>query len=129
MNRLLIGGIILVVAVVVYFGVSGFSSNTGKLTDYSAATTDLPVSTQDSGRVAMYSLIEVEKHKDASSCWTAVRGGVYDLTAFIDQHPGGADKILQICGKDGTSAFTNQHDGQMRPENELASLKIGELAK
>jgi cytochrome b involved in lipid metabolism len=128
MNKFLIGGVVLVIAVGVYLGISGFSSNTSKLTDYSSATADLPADVQDSGRVALYSLTEVEKHKDATSCWTVVRDGVYNLTVWIDQHPGGADKILSICGKDGTEAFTNKHEGQVRPENELAGFQIGRLA-
>jgi cytochrome b involved in lipid metabolism len=76
-----------------------------------------------------YSLAEVAKHKDVKSCWTAISGGVYDVTAWIDQHPGGAENILQTCGKDATSLFVGQHDGQARPEAELASFKIGTLSK
>ncbi len=122
------GGVVLILAVGIYLGVSGLSSNTGKLTDYSSATADLPAEAQDSGRYAFYSLTEVEKHKDATSCWTVVKDGVYDLTPFIEQHPGGVDKIMRICGKDGTEAFSDKHGGEMRPENELAGLQIGKLA-
>lgn len=128
MNKLLIGGVVLILAIGVYLAISGLSSNTGKLTDYSGAYADLPADAQESGRYAFYSLTEVEKHKDATSCWAVVRDGVYDLTAWIDQHPGGADKILALCGKDGTEAFSNKHDGDLRPENELAGLMIGKLA-
>lgn len=34
-----------------------------------------------------------------------------------------------ICGKDGTSAFENQHGDDRRPANELAGLKIGTLVQ
>lgn len=74
-----------------------------------------------------YTLNDVAQHKDASSCWTVVRGTVYDLTPAIKQHPGGEQAILFMCGKDATSGFTQQHGGQPRPENELTSLKIGTL--
>lgn len=74
-----------------------------------------------------YTLNDVAQHKDASSCWTVVRGTVYDLTPAIKQHPGGEQAILFMCGKDATSGFTKQHGGQPRPENELTSLKIGTL--
>ncbi|MES2014693.1 MAG: cytochrome b5-like heme/steroid binding domain-containing protein [Patescibacteria group bacterium] len=76
-----------------------------------------------------YTLAEVAKHNSASSCYTAVNGSVYDLTRFIDQHPGGVQAIESLCGIDGTTAFLAQHGGQRRPENELASLKIGTLVK
>lgn len=76
-----------------------------------------------------YTLAQVAEHKDASSCWTTINDGVYDLTSWINQHPGGPEAILSICGIDGSSAFNAQHGGQRRPEQELASFKIGTLAQ
>lgn len=74
-----------------------------------------------------YTLAEVAVHADASSCWTAVGGKVYDLTSFIAKHPGGAENILRICGIDGTAAFEKQHGGDSKPENTLDGFYIGEL--
>ena len=75
-----------------------------------------------------YTLAQVALHANATSCWSAVNGGVYDLTAWIGQHPGGKQAILSICGKDGSAAFNDQHSGQRRPANELASFKIATLS-
>ena len=75
-----------------------------------------------------YTLADVTLHNSGASCWSAINGGVYDLTSWINQHPGGPQAILIICGKDGSSAFNNQHGGQRRPSNELAGFKIGILA-
>lgn len=72
-----------------------------------------------------YTLAQVTMHASSKSCWTIIQGNVYDLTSFINQHPGGPEFILSICGKDGTAAFENQHSGQRRPQNELTSFKIG----
>jgi hypothetical protein len=36
--------------------------------------------------------------------------------------------IKAICGKDGTSAFTNQHGTTGKPSNVLAGFKLGALA-
>lgn len=77
----------------------------------------------------IFTMAQVAQHSDQNSCYTAINGGVYDLTSFIDIHPGGSGNILSLCGIDGTIAFTNMHGGQSRPESELASLKIGVLAK
>ena len=79
--------------------------------------------------VKTYTLAEVAKHSTQSSCWSTVNGGVYDLTAWIGQHPGGPDAILGMCGKDGSAAFNDQHGGQRRPANELAGFKIGNLSQ
>ena len=76
-----------------------------------------------------YTMEEVAKHNSKESCWTVIRGDVYDLTNWIDKHPGGADKILKICGKDGTDLFVKQHGGKEKPEKVLESFKIGTLKK
>jgi len=78
--------------------------------------------------VAEYTAEDVAANSDASSCWTIVRGIVYDLTPFIDEHPGGAGNILRLCGTDGTAAFEGKHGGEPRPENTLEGYEIGTLA-
>lgn len=75
-----------------------------------------------------YTPDEVSLHSTATDCWTAIGDSVYDLTSFIPNHPGG-DRILVICGKDGTKAFMDQHGGKKKQENILTTLKIGKLAK
>lgn len=74
-----------------------------------------------------FSLAAVAKHASAASCWTAVNRSVYDLTSWIDRHPGGRNRILGMCGKDASAAFDAQHGGQRRPESELKAFKIGSL--
>lgn len=76
-----------------------------------------------------YTLAQVAQHKTPTDCWTSVSGGVYNLTPFVNQHPGGVDNITKLCGIEGTALFMAQHGGQAQPETELASLKIGTLAK
>lgn len=91
--------------------------------------TKSPTNTTTQTSAKTYTLADIAKHANASSCYTAVRGTVYDLTNFITKHPGGAENILKICGKDGTSAFTRKHAGRPEPEQELAGHEIGKLAK
>ncbi len=74
-----------------------------------------------------YTLAQVAVHKDASSCWSAVNGNVYDLTSWIAKHPGGEKAILGICGKDGSAAFNGKHDGAKKQADILATFKIGVL--
>jgi cytochrome b involved in lipid metabolism len=52
---------------------------------------------------------------------------VYDLTQWIDKHPGGAVVINALCGQDGTAGFTSEHGGKEKPEQQLASYLIGNL--
>jgi len=76
-----------------------------------------------------FTMADVAQHNDINSCWFVVNGKVYDGTSWIPMHPGGEQAILSLCGRDGTSAFDNQHSGQRRPEQELASLQIGTLTQ
>ena len=75
-----------------------------------------------------YTMAQVGTHSNASSCWSAINGNVYNLTSWISQHPGGRDAILSICGKDGSVALNTQHGGQPNPAQALATFKIGVLA-
>ncbi|KAI1820910.1 inositolphosphorylceramide-B C-26 hydroxylase [Xylaria intraflava] len=43
---------------------------------------------------------EVESHNTAKSCYVTIGPKVYDITDFLDSHPGGADLILDYAGKD-----------------------------
>lgn len=78
--------------------------------------------------VKTYTTAEVSTHSSKESCYTVVRGKVYDITSYIPRHPGGEREIMKICGKDGTSLFEGQHGGQSGPESKLQSFFIGNLA-
>lgn len=99
-------------------------SPTPSPTQSSAAPSASPT---ESSSASGYTLAEVATHADATSCWTALNGNVYDLTKWISQHPGGQDAILTLCGKDGTAAFNRQHGGQAKPEQELSEFLLGPL--
>ncbi|MGB4325337.1 MAG: cytochrome b5-like heme/steroid binding domain-containing protein [Candidatus Nanopelagicales bacterium] len=72
---------------------------------------------------------KVKKNATAVSCWSVVNGKVYNLTGWINKHPGGASRIIAMCGKDATRAFTQQHMGNTRVATELAPFQIGILKK
>ncbi len=76
---------------------------------------------------AVLSLTEVAKHSTPDDCWTAIEGTVYDLTSYIQRHPGGAAALSNLCGIDGSSAFRSQHGTQSQPLSALATLAIGPL--
>lgn len=78
---------------------------------------------------ASYTMSEVESHDSQDDCWAVVRGEVYDLTDWVNAHPGGASAIARMCGTDGTSAFEGQHGGWEQAESTLAGFKIGVLAE
>lgn len=74
-----------------------------------------------------YSMTDVRQHATTASCWSAINGSVYDLTDWINRHPGGSYVIIGLCGSDGSAAYNGQHGGQQRPQYYLSLLKIGSL--
>jgi uncharacterized membrane protein len=89
-------------------------------------TTAAPASTSGSATTTI-SMASLAAHDTQADCWVAIDGGVYDLTSYIDQHPGGAQRILNLCGTDGTAAFTGQHGSEKKPAAVLAGAQIGAL--
>lgn len=90
------------------------------------STTD-PSATDPSAADSSYTLAEVAEHESRESCWVAVHGEVYDLTDWIDEHPGGIGEILGVCGTDASAAFADEHDGDDEPRQELTRFRIGTL--
>lgn len=40
----------------------------------------------------------LREHTTAKTCWLAIHGNVYDVTDFLEEHPGGYDIILTSTG-------------------------------
>ncbi|CAJ2509451.1 Uu.00g144770.m01.CDS01 [Anthostomella pinea] len=57
----------------------------------------------------MFSADEITKHGTPSSCWLVINGKVYDVTAYLDLHPGGAAILLKQGGQDATFEFRKIH--------------------
>ena len=77
---------------------------------------------------AGYTMAKVKMNNTTSSCWSVINGNVYDLTKWVYQHPGGASRIQQICGTDGTSEFNSRHARETDAIATLKSYLLGPLA-
>ncbi|KZT38057.1 hypothetical protein SISSUDRAFT_1047659 [Sistotremastrum suecicum HHB10207 ss-3] len=66
------------------------------------------------------------KAQQKETPWFVVQGQVYDGTAFLKEHPGGADSILLVAGEDATEDFMAIHspEGKLK----LADHHIGTLS-
>lgn len=73
-----------------------------------------------------YSLADVKSHNDNRSTWIIIHNNIYDVTEFLNEHPGGEEVLLEQAGKDGSEAFEDV--GHSRDARELmVKYKIGEL--
>jgi len=91
------------------------------------ATPSTTPSVKPSPTQAGYTMADVKKANTRAKCWSAIDGNVYDLTAWISAHPGGASAITFLCGIDGSNAFKAQHENQARPAMNLTKYLLGPL--
>lgn len=74
--------------------------------------TDAPVSeeakevkmTKD-GLARSITIDELRKHDNDENPWFVINGEVYDGTAFMKEHPGGAQSIVSAAGMDTSDEF------------------------
>ena len=69
--------------------------------------------------------LEVAKHDSRDSCWVIIKGKVYDVTEFLDEHPGGAAIILRYGGKDATAEYDPVHPPGTIEDNLPADKYLG----
>lgn len=69
---------------------------------------------------------EVSTHNTEKDLWIVKNGKVYDVTKYVDEHPGGLDTLLDVAGKDATEAFDSVGHSQEAKEI-LSKYLIGEI--
>ena len=76
-----------------------------------------------------YTLEEVAKHNTAESRWIVIHGMVYDVTEFINKHPGGKKPFEKYSGTDATEKFQKIQNHFENPDvaTFMKTLCIGKL--
>ncbi|XAR60967.1 hypothetical protein NMG60_11034532 [Bertholletia excelsa] len=74
----------------------------------------------------VFSLAEVSEHNNSKDCWLVISGKVYDVTKFLEDHPGGDEVLLSATGKDATDDFEDVgHSSSARAM--MDELYVGEI--
>jgi len=74
-----------------------------------------------------FSVAEVAEHKDADKgLWIIVDENVYDVTSFVDEHPGGSKILKRVAGKDATKQFWKYHNESVLKKYS-PKLKVGSV--
>ena len=114
------------IAVTVVVGHSGATATWGARAG-SGTGSGAASSPSITSRDGSYTLAQEAEHNTAASCWSAINGDVYDLTGWIQNHPGGPNAIRSICGTDGSMGFNNRHASTPDALAKLPEFKIGTL--
>jgi nitrate reductase (NAD(P)H) len=59
--------------------------------------------------LVQYTRENVRQHNSISDCWVVINNKVYDLTDFLNLHPGGQASIAAHAGEDATVPFYDIH--------------------
>ncbi|KAJ5825925.1 Cytochrome b5 [Penicillium riverlandense] len=74
----------------------------------------------------MYTLEEVQRHNKPDDVWIVLHNKVYEVTKYLEDHPGGNAILIEVAGTDATEAFEETgHSDEAR--DELAKYYLGDL--
>jgi hypothetical protein len=75
-----------------------------------------------------YAPTEIARHASVDDLWVIIDDKVYDLTDYVDEHPGGTEAIAKNAGKDATVGFKGpQHPS--RVFDIVEEYRVGVVAK
>ena len=79
-----------------------------------------------SEQIKTYSRKEVAEHNSNKDTWLVIHNNVYDVTTFLNEHPGGEEVLIEKAGKDATENFEDVgHSSDAREM--MKKYKVGEL--
>ncbi|KAL2642066.1 hypothetical protein R1flu_009653 [Riccia fluitans] len=90
-------------------------------------------SANDAQNVKVVTLEEVRKHRTPEDAWIVVDGEVYDITDFLENHPGGAELIMEHLEDDNVYEImkgvdeSSDHSHSKAAFNMLQQFHVGRL--
>ncbi|ESO83431.1 hypothetical protein LOTGIDRAFT_133451 [Lottia gigantea] len=78
------------------------------------------------GQILEVSEEELAKHNTQEDGWLSLRGKVYNVTPYMEYHPGGIDELKRGLGKDATQLFDEIHKW-VNAESMLEKCLVGKL--
>lgn len=68
----------------------------------------------------------MKKHNSRDSIWFVIHDKVYDVTKFMEEHPGGEEVLLEQAGKDASEIFEDvSHSADAK--DLMKTYLVGEL--
>ncbi len=112
MKKIVLIAIIITTVIAGSVLIGGYLAGKDKSTNQTTPTTPSeqpgPQTETTQNQTQTYTVDEVERHNSHDDCWIIIDNNVYNVTNFLDEHPGGSDRIRPYCGEDATQAFNTQ---------------------
>ena len=71
-------------------------------------------------------LAKLAEHTAREDCWFTIHNKVYDVTKYLEDHPGGEEVLMDRAGQDATEDFEDVgHSNEARKK--LEEYNVGEL--
>lgn len=77
--------------------------------------------------MSTYTVEEVSFHDNENDAWIIINGDVYDITDFLEEHPGGKMILMSVLGEDATDFFEELHNEKILKEYGN-KYKIGKIS-
>ncbi|KAH8654945.1 cytochrome b5 reductase-like protein [Tricladium varicosporioides] len=78
------------------------------------------------GEAKQVPLSEVQKHQSKEDLWIIIHHNVYNVTKYLEDHPGGADSLLEVAGQNATVAFEDVGHSEDARET-MAQFLVGRV--
>lgn len=69
---------------------------------------------------------EVAKHDTEEDCWLVIRGKVYNVSSYLDDHPGGVEIVMDLAGQDATEDYDDVGHSE-EADGMLVDYYVGDL--
>ncbi|SOV19001.1 conserved protein, unknown function [Plasmodium gaboni] len=76
-----------------------------------------------------FTICEIKRHYKINDCWIIANGYVYDVSTFINHHPGGINSILKKGGGKIDATVDYSFHSKYAQTNFWEPLKIGQVVK
>ena len=77
-----------------------------------------------SAQTVSYTAAEVARHAGPEDCWMIIDGRVYDITAYLPDHPSRSGIVEPWCGKEASESYHTK--GRGRPHSAGADALLAE---
>ncbi len=79
---------------------------------------------------AAFNVSELVKHNNKKSgYWCSINNSIYNISKFINQHPGGDKILIELAGSDMTEDYRRIHPNNSEIDGRLSGFYIGDLIK